>query len=198
MELWTLQLDRRLTEQERQRLMDRLPPERRTRLERLRLQEKQEEVLCAYALLALALREHLGWESLPAVALGERGKPYFSECPEVHFSLSHTDGAVLVGIADAPVGVDLERFRPVSHRLLEQMGAETPEEFLRIWVRREARGKRTGMGVGPMVHRDLPPEAEETYFPLETFLGYEAGAALTGAADAPKIHLRTLQDILKV
>ena len=197
MELWAMRQERRLTEQEQAYLLNRLPPERRARLERLRRPEKWDEALCAYGLLTLALRERWGWEELPAVTLTERGKPYFSEYPEVHFSLSHTEGAVLVGVAERPIGVDIEKVRPVSRRMLEQIGAETPEAFFRSWVRREARGKRSGAGIGPMVRRELPQSAGETYVPLELFPGYAAGVALTGSADTPKVHLRTLEDLLR-
>lgn len=197
MEIWTVRPGRCLTEQERTHLLDCLTPERRARLERLRVREKWDEVLCAYGLLALALRERYGWKALPAVALEERGKPRFPEHPGVRFSLSHTEGAVLVGLAETPIGVDMEKIRPVSRRMLEQMGVETPEAFFHIWVRREARGKRSGAGIGPMVHRELPRSAEETYIPLELFPGYAAGVALTGSADTPKVHLRTLEDLLQ-
>ena len=192
-----LRADHPLTEPERQALWALLPPERRERLERLHRSEKRDEVLWAYGLLALALRERYGWESLPAVAPGVRGKPCFPEHPHVQFSLSHTEGAVLVGIAEVPVGVDLEKLRPVSPRLMEQTGAETQETFWPLWVRREARGKCRGTGIGPMLRGEPPMEAEEVYVPLETFPGYAAGAAVMGGTGAPKVHLRTPEDLLK-
>ena len=53
-----------------------------------------------------------------APAYTPHGKPYFPEHPDVHFNLSHTAGAVLVGLSDRPVGVDIEHIRPVSQRTM--------------------------------------------------------------------------------
>ena len=63
---------------------------------------------------------------LPALTYNKYGKPAFAEHPEVQFNLSHTRGAVLVGIHDRPIGVDIERIRPVSERTMQRLaGAVT-------------------------------------------------------------------------
>ena len=98
-------------------------------------------------LLAALYREETG-EALPPIAVGERGKPFFPAHPEVCFSLSHTNGAVLAGVSVAPVGVDIEFDRPVGRRTMERLaGTADRAEFLRWWVRREAAAKRDGAGV---------------------------------------------------
>lgn len=176
--LWTVGLKRALTEEEETLLITRLPPERRARLERVRQADKRREPLCAYALLGLALRETLGWKELPSMALTQRGKPYFPDFPQAQFSLSHTDGAVLVGISDEAIGVDIERIRPVGERLRGRVAGGADEEaFFRLWVRREARAKRSGTGIGTMRGPEPPLEAGEFYHALETFPGYAAGVS---------------------
>ena len=45
----------------------------------------------------MALRQKYAWKELPEVALGRLGKPYFPGYPDVHFNISHSSGAVLVG-----------------------------------------------------------------------------------------------------
>ena len=54
---------------------------------------------------ALALH---GISPLPRVARTEKGKPYFPDFPNLHFSLSHTNGASLCALSDSLVGVDIE------------------------------------------------------------------------------------------
>ncbi|MEV6192525.1 4'-phosphopantetheinyl transferase superfamily protein [Streptomyces sp. NPDC051920] len=79
-----------------------------------------------------------------------------------HFSLSHSRGAVLVGVAHAPVGVDVERvprpervdvcrsaLHPLEQRELAALRApDQPARFARLWARKEAFLKGTGVGVG--------------------------------------------------
>ena len=146
-ELWAAWLRRPLTAEETETMMALLPPVRRERL-LLQREERRQEPLCAYFILWQALRELCGWQELPEIALTNRGKPYFPRHPEVQFNLSHTAGAVLVGVADEPLGVDIEHIRPVSQRAMRRLAdVDTREDFFRSWVRREARAKRSGDGV---------------------------------------------------
>ena len=107
--LWAVRLDRALTQQEEERLMRALPEERRERLLRMRDRQKRREPLCAYWILRAALKkQYPQLKELPEMEYGPLGKPRFAKWPEIHFNLSHTDGAVLVGLSDEPIGVDIE------------------------------------------------------------------------------------------
>ncbi len=196
-ELWTARLERPLTERERDTLLRLLPAERRERLLRLKEPEKAREPLCAWLMLYLALRQTYGWKKLPEVALTARGKPYFPEHPEVHFNLSHSSGAVLVGLSDQPVGVDIEKLRPVSQRAMQRIAAAaTEEEFFRSWVRREARTKRSGEGVATMVRSETPLQYGEYYYELDTFPGYAAGVATRSRAVPGAVRKYSLDEML--
>lgn len=74
------------------------------------------------------------------------GKPYVPGGPEV--SLSHSGRLVVCAVGPAPLGVDVERARPVSPRLLARARRAGYEggEFLRWWTAREANCKRLGRG----------------------------------------------------
>ena len=97
---------------------------------------------------------------------------------ESHFNVSHTDGVVLVALADAPVGVDVERLRdmPGAAGLVERyfsgperrQFADLPEAvrtlgFFRGWTCKEAVLKGIGCGVRELdrcvveLHPDAPP-----------------------------------------
>ena len=193
--LWAVRLDRRLTEAEAGTLAAGLPPFWR---ERAMVREglARQEALCAYALLQEALWETAGWPHLPETALTARGKPWFPAYPEVYFSISHTRGAVLAAVAGEPVGVDMEQIRPRRWpRLQARLGKDLTEtEFFRLWVRREARAKRRGQGLGALLGPELPWETGEVCTPLEIFPGYDAALAAGGAPSA--IHRRSLEELV--
>lgn len=196
-ELWAARLERPLTERETAVMLEMLPSERRERVLRMKQPEKRREVLCAYMILRLALWEQYRWRELPAVCRSQQGKPYFPEHPGVHFNLSHTGGAVLVGLSDQPLGVDIEKIRPVSRRAMHRLAdVATEEAFFRSWVRREARVKRSGDGIGTMMRAEPPLQYGEFYYALDTFPGYAAGVA-TRSREAPgPVRKYALDDVL--
>lgn len=197
--VWAVRLDRRLTAREEERLLAAASPGRREQLLRLRREEQRQQALCAELVLRAALWMRCGWRSLPAVARTDRGKPYFPDWPEVCFNLSHTDGAVLAGVADCPVGVDIERIRPPGRHLLRRMGADlSPEAFFQTWVRREARAKCSGEGVRALLGPEPAWAPGERYQPVETFPGYAAGVAVRGAELPAPPRLLCLELLLRL
>ena len=107
----------------------------------------------------------------PEFGYTEKGKPFLLDRPNIHFSISHTKNAILVAIADAPIGVDIEAFRSPSAALIARTmnpteqaaiaasaaslepsgtayGPGTPEAlFSAIWTRKEAVLKLRGTGI---------------------------------------------------
>ena len=102
----------------------------------------------AWSLLTLAAREDWGLRALPETAVNAAGKPFFPSHPSLHFSVSHTKGAVLVALSDAPVGADVERRREipdvVRRRLFEVEHGDL--ELFELWTLRESWYKLTGHG----------------------------------------------------
>lgn len=194
--LWAVRLEGALERQEILRLLPLLPEARQERL--LRLQpEAQREPLCAWLLLRLALREQCGWKSLPAVEVTEMGKPWFPEAPQVYFNLSHTEGAVMAGIACRPIGVDIERIRPVSPRLMRQLGAETEAACIPLWVRQEAQAKCLGIGIRSQLRRESAVGSDEHYREIESFPGYVSGAAIRGGDVPDCLQIRSMEELLR-
>ena len=197
MELWAARLERLLTKEETEAMLALLPAQRRERLLAAKAEEKRREPLCAYALLLLALRQSCGLDAIPETARGAGGKPYFPAYPELHFNLSHTEGAVLVGLGSAPLGVDIERIRPVSLRTMQRLtGVDTKESFFRCWVRREARSKRTGAGISAMLRAEPPLQPGERYDEVDTFPGYAAGVAAEKTDPLGKLYACSLEEML--
>lgn len=196
-DLWTARLERPLTEQETEAMLRLLPPERRERLMKLQQVEKRREPLCAYMMLCMALWEKYQWRGLPEIALTPLGKPYFPDHPSVHFSISHTSGAVLVGVSEQPIGVDIEKIRPVSQRAMHRLaGVSTEEAFFQSWVRREARTKRSGSGISTMMRSETPLQQGEFYYELDTFPGFAAGIATRDPSPLGELRKYSLDELL--
>ena len=91
--------------------------------------------------------------------LGSFGKPYLKDS-ELHFSLSHTRGAICAAFCeDGEIGVDVERRdrcvnEAMYKRVLseeERFHATSDTDLIRFWVQKEAFLKRLGVGIS----RDL-------------------------------------------
>lgn len=133
----------------------------------------------AWALLSDALALH-GISPLPRVARTEKGKPYFPDFPNLHFSLSHTNGASLCALSDSLVGVDIEPIRLRREGIwkfcmtedefsrFQSQGAGW-EQFYRIWTLKEAWCKYTGDGLGHPKKWPLPPPCPHRSYLLDGF-----------------------------
>ncbi|TWE18213.1 4'-phosphopantetheinyl transferase family protein [Kitasatospora atroaurantiaca] len=93
---------------------------------------------------------------------GPNGRPRLADSAVPHFSLSHGGDLILIGIADHPIGVDVEAvpdaqavaelaavFHPAEQAdLAAAPAARRAEEFARLWTRKEAYLKGLGTGFG--------------------------------------------------
>ena len=101
----------------------------------------------AYSLLFRALELWQGARELPEAAIDARGKPFFPERPDWHFSLSHTRGFVLAAVSASPVGADVQLRDGRGERLAERLMSEKEREdfdFYELWSLRESLYKLTG------------------------------------------------------
>lgn len=93
----------------------------------------------------------------------ELGKPYIDY--PLHIGVTHTDDIVIVGIDEAPFGIDAEkagRKMPRREKIAERfftenelLQAHDDESFLDMWVKKEAYVKFTGEGLSGMKARDV-------------------------------------------
>lgn len=87
---------------------------------------------------------------------GAHGKPALAD-GAMHFSLSRRDGWAAVGMSSThEIGVDVETLRPIDDAAelaqlhftpREREGVAGAEDFLRVWTRKEACMKATGLGL---------------------------------------------------
>ncbi|MFQ5747253.1 MAG: 4'-phosphopantetheinyl transferase family protein [Gemmatimonadota bacterium] len=139
-----------------------LSPEERARVRRLRSEADRRRAQVSRGLLRHILAAATGlaaadirFRSDPCGKPGLEGGP---ELPSLHFNLSHSAELLVVALsAEGPLGVDVERVRPVpaADRILRRLAdgsADVPpggdaRAFLDWWTRREARAKATGGGL---------------------------------------------------
>ena len=108
------------------------------------------------------------------------GKPYLKDYPTLFFNISHTSNLILIGIANSPIGVDVEKIDRnadkdgiIKHFFSEkeqQSFFSQPENkkelaFVKGWTRKEAILKATGEGLSSMKNYEVSFEPE-TYEPL--------------------------------
>ena len=191
--LYALELARPLRADEWERLLAHLPYSLRERLAQ-KAPMKRDDSLCAYAALHFALHDLRDGEMLPYMAYSEHGKPYFPAHPDVSFSLSHSGGCVLVGVHDRPLGVDIERLRPVrAERLRRVLGAETELDFWQSWTEYESRCKRRGISAAEQRDLLLPPVPGERVASLAVFPNCAACVCTDSGQDAVKLNYLTVE-----
>jgi 4'-phosphopantetheinyl transferase len=168
-----------------------------TRALRFRKRADQERSLVAHGMLRLLLGRYLNREPTRlAFTTGAHGKPWIASNsvdhpgiePPLHFNLAHAGGLVVIGIAERPLGVDIEMV-PTTFDTLEELGPalygrEWPTvkaanatrskdqfalEFTQRWARHEALHKATGLGIGSQslsTMSTMPLDASEARRPL--------------------------------
>ncbi|MFI6443732.1 4'-phosphopantetheinyl transferase family protein [Kitasatospora sp. NPDC050543] len=131
----------------------------RERADRFRHESGRRDFVAAHLLVRLCAARLLGTDAAsltlaqhcPGCGRSGHGRPYLSQHPDVHVSLSHTRGVVAAAAAGQPVGIDVELpsrggspvevlERVLTGRELKQVKQhpDPARAFLRQWVRKEA------------------------------------------------------------
>ena len=174
--LWSIPLD--VPDRYVDTLMKTLSPEERQRAERFHFARHRRRFTTARFFLRRLLAAYTG---LTAEGLrfsyGPQGKPALIDA-NLHFNLSHSGELAMLALNPSqPLGVDIERLRPVTdalkiarrffsdseqEALLQTAESQRNEAFMRCWTRKEAYIKAVGGGLSiPLdsfdVTLDQPP-----------------------------------------
>lgn len=144
----------------------------------------------AYRLLRYAAKQCGAADALQ-IELRPGGKPYCLNKADFYFNLSHTTGWAVCAAANCPVGVDIQKVRPVYPSVVKRLScweqtqlAHLPaESFFDIWTLKEAAAKCTGC-CGP---HGILYDSEVTLSPLS--VGRENMQAALVPFPEPGIHL---------
>lgn len=99
------------------------------------------------------------------IQLGEFGKPYLPDYPDVHFNISHSGDFVVCAVSQSPVGIDIQTIltykERVARRVLSPERVQEIEEstnpdllFTKYWAEKEALLKLVGCGFSGEVNED--------------------------------------------
>ncbi len=135
------------------------------------------------ALLREALVQAGIFQAEPLFATGFNGKPLLANYPLWHFNITHCDLAVACVLSQKETGIDAEVIRPehldlVPHVLnsAEQQQVlqsdNPPQEFCRLWTRKESLLKCTGEGLRDDMRHVL--ETNSFGVPVEDYAAFEA------------------------
>ncbi len=130
----------------------------------------QDRKLCAaaYVLLIYALRKEKLFTGLPLFTYGPCKKPILSNYPEIHFNISHCEGAVVCALSNTPVGIDIEKVmpydddmaryicNPIEYQWINTIPGQEALRLTEMWTRKESGVKCPGTGI------DCHPSAMES------------------------------------
>lgn len=140
-----------------------LSADERQRADRFQFEPHRNMFIVAHGVLRKLLRRYIGISDFDITfAYGPGGKPSLPDS-RVEFNISHTDGVIVLAFAqDCPLGVDVERIRPVEEMMqiasryfcsaeAQELGelpeAQRERAFFLCWTRKEAYIKAIGKGL---------------------------------------------------
>lgn len=146
------------------RLGSLLDAEERGRAERYHFDRHRRRYIVSQGMLRVLLARYRGLRPAAlAFDQGPKGKPSLVGAPALHFNVSHSDERSVVAVArDGPLGVDIERLRPladaddIARRFFSEREAAAyaslpeplrPRAFFDCWTRKEAFIKALGEGL---------------------------------------------------
>lgn len=123
---------------------------------------------------------------------GKRGKPHLPD--NAPFNISHAGDFAVLALSQQPVGVDLERIRPLDwqrialrffhpqERAYLAQSSEPENDFFRIWTLKESylKAEGTGFSVSPASFAVLPVGTQSARFFGETAFRFTQLTAFPG------------------
>lgn len=153
------------SEEDLNRAYANLSSSRKAHIDRLRRQEDKLRSLAAELLVQELLHRHYGITDA-ALHRNPDGQPYLTGC-DLHVSISHSDRMVACALSEAPIGIDIEKIRPMSLNICRHLCVEEERAYLldglteneecqdpavlhrlfEIWTAKEAYFKKQGTGI---------------------------------------------------
>ena len=178
----------RLTQEQYEAVYSAMPLEQQARVKAFRFAQDRKRTVAAQLLARQMIGAFCGVPEMEIVfRRTEEGKPYPVGLP-VSFSVSHCQKLVVCAVSERPVGIDVERLRPVDIKIARKICTpaeesallagekpgytEDPEkilQFFRLWTAKEAMAKAEGKGIGSLRRQDTK-NANLSYEMLDDYL----------------------------
>ena len=147
-----------------------LNPIKKSKIDNLYLINDKKRSVCGDMLAKTALSELTGIKAEEIIIdTDSNGKP-FPVNVSLHFNISHCEDYVVCVTHDSPIGVDIEKIRPINLKIAEKFfnkdeqkyifcheptkedflkepSPDLLERFFRVWTKKEAFLKYTGEGI---------------------------------------------------
>ena len=141
-----------------------LSTSRRARVRSQKCSDSQKRTIAGEFLIRKILKDKYGIQN-PVITVSDSGKPVLN-CP-LYFSISHCDSTVVCVVDDEPVGIDIEKIRPVNKELIKRVCTDSElsyvlqnsnikspcndynilKRFFEIWCAKEAYYKKRGTDI---------------------------------------------------
>lgn len=164
-----VKVNREYIEQHFDELVERLYPERKSRVLAFRRREPAYTSIVAGLMLQTLVEQKLGITPQALVLeKNENGKPMVQGHPEFYFNLSHAGDYVVLAHGDVPLGVDIEQIRTQNLHVAKRCYTEAEyayvtegdadERFFYLWTMKESYLKLTGDGISiPLNSFEIDP-----------------------------------------
>lgn len=194
----------------------------RARAARFRLERDRLRFINRRAFVRRVLARYLGLApGQVRIRTSSLGRPELADVCGIHFNVSHSDGVVAVTVTRGhPVGVDIERVRPVHDALDLAQGLFAQREvewlrsipettrsmaFLTLWTRKESVVKAAGGGLSMPLDGfdilgadgrvrwpgDVPGQCSYAFADLAPSEGYVGAVSVAGARVPPQVSTMT-------
>ena len=115
--------------------------------------------------------------------INKYGKPYLTNYPDFYYNISHTRNAIIVGISNKEIGVDVERIKAFDSKIAERffsvneinyirsISSNQDVRFYEIWTKKEAYTKWIGKGLSVSL-KSFDVTSDELSQKISTFENY--------------------------
>lgn len=109
--------------------------------------DKAEQSICARILLSELIREETGKDVLDLIERDDNKRPFIRGMGNLFISISHSENLVAAAISKFPIGIDIEKIKPLKSGILERVLTSAEQEFVKaedigtfykIWTAKEA------------------------------------------------------------
>ena len=179
-----------MTDTEYQNWYAMMSEEKQQRADRFHFDDDKKRIVAGEMLARMVISDRCGVSPDSIVfKTGANGKPY-AEKLQVEFNISHSGDFVVCAVSDRPVGIDIEKVRPINLRIAKKIctpdeiqylfghiptedefiiteDREILERFFSLWTRNEAYGKCTGEG---LLHKSKKSGITEAFIPDDDYI----------------------------
>ena len=133
--------------------------------------EKRRQSLTARVLLYKLFQEYYPGVDLSKFGFNERGKPIIFDNENIYLSITHSGDMVGCAISKKPIGIDIEKKRDVSIKIINRVCTpleqkyliENPINFFRVWTAKVAFYKASHKSFSDIIKCSFSDGVDFTY-----------------------------------